>query len=756
MNLSEAKCWLGGCFAGLALCGTATAGNSSASGAPEAMTNTLGMEFIRLTAGSFTVGAGTVPPTAGAEYDEQPAHQVTISEPFYLLKLPVSQADFARSGLGRSAADVSWNDAAAFCAWLSKKEQRTYRLPTEAEWVFASQSEDFGPHAREWVQDWHANVGFDPVTNPCGPITGLTKVIREGTKRLSLSPDATSSPWGLPVTSFRMVLEIEPRKGTHTPAPFTQSAVKQGSEPALLGPNPKLPYFTVRFALPIPPENDTNLSGPLTGLDQAVMAHQHSPGFEILPNGDALAIYFSAKDSRGESESDSSTRFVQARLRYGAEEWDPPELFYDFKQFNEQSGLLWREGHTVRFFGGGRGLSSELPFKMAVSTNNGVNWTLSLPRLDAQAQDFTAQPIVNAFRGSDGAIYFAMDAAKDASLLWRSSDDGVHWHDMGGRTAGRHSTIVPLDDKGNLLSIGGKRTSINGWSPLNRSSDWGANWAEAVASPFPALGGNQRPCMIRLANGHLFFATDSYNRKDGAAPAGWKYGAGCVVAVSTNNGAQWRIKRLPVELPHEADQKHGTLGYATVREAPNGVIHLLATMTHPCVHYEFNEAWVFSDAGDIQCESSGGVVRTFTEQYPNGKTRLTWSARICPNGRYLLEGTETAFYESGKKEHEAMYSSGRKTGTETYWTPEGVKLWSWKHDLENHRSTWVHYWSNGRKRVESTWTTYSQARDVGRNFFGLVANGPAYHWSRDGTPARAFSFTNGVLQGPLNLQAAQL
>jgi formylglycine-generating enzyme required for sulfatase activity len=29
---------------------------------------------------------------------------------------------------------VSWNDAQAFCRWLSRKEKQTYRLPTEAEW----------------------------------------------------------------------------------------------------------------------------------------------------------------------------------------------------------------------------------------------------------------------------------------------------------------------------------------------------------------------------------------------------------------------------------------------------------------------------------------------------------------------------------------------------------------------------------------------------------------------------------------------
>src|SRR5262249_23808625 len=239
-------------------------------------------------------------------------------------------------------------------------ESRTYRLPTEAEWecVFQRTPRGIKMDEREWVRDWHGIIPPDDITDPLGPATGLTKVIRDGTKRESLSPDAKNTPWNLPPTRFRIV--FRPESAAHpsqNPPLFTQSALKQSPAPALQGPNPNIPFFTVRFALPIPPEDDIELTGPLVGMDPAVMAHQHSPGFEILPNGDALAIYFSAKDSKGASESDAGTRFVQARLRYGAEEWDPPELFCDFKPFNDQSGLLWRDGNTLRFFGGGRGLS---------------------------------------------------------------------------------------------------------------------------------------------------------------------------------------------------------------------------------------------------------------------------------------------------------------------------------------------------------------------------------------------------------------
>lgn len=528
------------------------------------------------------------------------------------------------------------------------------------------------------------------------------------------------------------------------PYPFNQAAVKQDSAPALLGPDAKMPYFTVRFAMPIPPENETNNFAMLTGLSPKVFTHNHSPGFAILPNGDALAIYFSTPP--GQSEDSTNTTFVQARLRYGSEEWDMPELFLDFKGMNDQSGLLWQDGDTTRFFGGGRGASPMMPFKMATSKDNGATWTLSLPQLDQPAQNFEAQPITCAFHAPDGSMYFAMDGSGAHSFLWHSADEGVHWHQMPGRTGGRHSTVVSLDDKGDLLSIGGKNASVNGWSPENTSTNWGESWSQSTESPFPPLSSGQRPSLIRLADGNLFFASDAYLFKaNRPPPTGWTNGDGCFVAISTNNGASWHIKTLPVELPPHERGTAGTLGYVTTRQAPNGVIYILTTETQPCLQYEMNEAWIFSDAGDIALGDSGGVLKRFSEKYPNGKWRSEWGARICANGRYLLHGPATDYYENGGREHEVFYMNGRKMGKETYWAPDGKIIWEWQRDLAKNRATWTQFWPNGKKKSESNWNTRPQARDLARSFFGYAADGPAHQWDETGKLVLSGTFTNGML-----------
>jgi formylglycine-generating enzyme required for sulfatase activity len=54
---------------------------------------------------------------------------------------PKPQYSWRTTGWNRTkkypVVNVSWSDAVAFCRWLSKKEGKTYRLPTEAEWEYA-------------------------------------------------------------------------------------------------------------------------------------------------------------------------------------------------------------------------------------------------------------------------------------------------------------------------------------------------------------------------------------------------------------------------------------------------------------------------------------------------------------------------------------------------------------------------------------------------------------------------------------------
>lgn len=61
--------------------------------------------------------------------------EVTVAQ-WQASGLPYQTPYFAQDG-NHPAAIISWNDAQKYCRWLSKKEGRSYRLPTDHEWSCA-------------------------------------------------------------------------------------------------------------------------------------------------------------------------------------------------------------------------------------------------------------------------------------------------------------------------------------------------------------------------------------------------------------------------------------------------------------------------------------------------------------------------------------------------------------------------------------------------------------------------------------------
>ena len=150
----------------------------------------------------------------------------------------------------------------------------------------------------------------------------------------------------------------------------------------------------------------------------------------------------------------------------------------------------------------------------------------------------------------------------------------------------------------------------------------------------------------------------------------------------------------------------------------------------------------------VKIVSETTEIKEYAEYYPNGKLRSKWSARICPDGRYLLNGDQIDYYEDGTKEHMVTYENGRKTGEETFWLPNGTRFWTWQRDLENNRAIWTHYWPGGNKKIESTWNTKPEARDLKRHFLGYVADGPSRHWDEQGNLVATHIFVKGDLAEP--------
>ncbi|HOX39006.1 MAG TPA: formylglycine-generating enzyme family protein [Candidatus Brocadiia bacterium] len=173
-------------------------------GIPVAFENSIGMRFVLIPPGEFMMGGKLSPEETDRRWPggklewyqwEQPRHKVKITKPFYLSIQETTKGEFAKfvsekgyktdaEKAGKAYAFVkqsdgswkyeersgtswkdpnfsqedqhpvvcaSWNDAKAFCDWLTEKTGRdipgvgaglkpapTYGLPTEAQWEYAS------------------------------------------------------------------------------------------------------------------------------------------------------------------------------------------------------------------------------------------------------------------------------------------------------------------------------------------------------------------------------------------------------------------------------------------------------------------------------------------------------------------------------------------------------------------------------------------------------------------------------------------
>jgi formylglycine-generating enzyme required for sulfatase activity len=134
------------------------------------ITSPIHLELVRVPAGEFLMGSDPAKDEY-ADDNEQPQHRVTLSE-FYIGKYPVTNehyAAFVKAAKHRApehwkkgkipsgkenhpVVDVSWEDAIAFCQWLSGETSKPFRLPTEAEWEKAARGTDgrIYPWGNEW------------------------------------------------------------------------------------------------------------------------------------------------------------------------------------------------------------------------------------------------------------------------------------------------------------------------------------------------------------------------------------------------------------------------------------------------------------------------------------------------------------------------------------------------------------------------------------------------------------------------------
>lgn len=611
------------------------------------------IETVEIPAGSFYMGSNG----EGEDADEAPVHRVTISQSFRMGKTEVTNAQFeafcpshkslrGKDGVSKeddeAVVNVSYQDAVDFCKWLSEKEGKNYRLPTEAEWEYACRAGtytkyytgDYLPESmcrnqtivrnyqpvslkagsgvpnafglynmhgnvEEWCLDWYGPYSDEAQTDPTGPATGLYRVTRGGShhtptdylrsaNRMAMLPDDRHS-----LTGFRVV----------------QSDIQF---PVL----PETCFFLDPIPFVVAPEIP----------DVPFYAHNHQPSVTWCDNGDLLAIWFSANQENGRGMV-----VLQSRLKAGEDHWSPATLFFKVPDRNMTGSSLFNDGHgTLYHFNGveAAGDWQNLMVVMRMSKDNGYTWTA--PKIIAPEHAKRHQVISGTIRTSKGWLVQACDAGPeghDGAAVLVSKDGGRSWEDpwdgapkpefregtVGTTVAGIHAGVVELKD-GSWMALGRGNTIVtkNGSKrmPMSVSEDGGATWRYS-ASPFPPIDGGQRLVLMRLREGPILLVsfTDHpqrtpedergmvFKRKDGTEYRGY----GMYAALSYDEGKTWPVRKLLSDGNERfldggawtgffvMDTSHAEpRGYLAGTQSPDGTIHIVSSR----LHYRFDLKWL--------------------------------------------------------------------------------------------------------------------------------------------------------------------
>ena len=576
--------------------------------------------MVDIPAGTFWMGTDNPPME---DWDEAPRREVKV-DAFRMSATEITNAQYEafdpthkRGEQGFSTGDdeavimVSWDDAMAYCRWLSEQAGKHYRLPTEAEWEYACragtttayntgetfpesqwkvqkntrdkeyvslQVAQFEPNA--WgLYDMHGNVEewcADEYDSSPWFEDGRYANTRGGSHntpvRYLRSANRSAAPTG-DKTVLRGFRVIETSSTKFVPRPgagkrfihYRDITFEKWQEPSVS------PVFLEPIPYIIPP----------TVKRTPFYAHNHQPAVTWTEDGGLLAIWFST-----DAESGREMVVLYSKFKDGA--WSQANNFSKVPDRNMTGSALLTldNGEILHFQGiGDAGEWKDLALAMRRKSSTLSPWSdyiLIEPEHRVRHQ-VIAGPIVT----KDGRILLCCDAGPDGEAgtsLHVSKDGGKTWEDSGSKIAGIHAGIVERKD-GSLMAFG-RGNAIVGHMPCSISYDGGYTWTYS-ATEFPSIGSGQRLVLKRLQEGPIMLCSFGEN--------------GLFVALSYDEGATWPVKKLLTDgktriLDGGAwtgtftmDATHAEpKGYLACTQTPDGIIHLLSSR----VHYRFNLGWI--------------------------------------------------------------------------------------------------------------------------------------------------------------------